>query len=249
MFQNNLLMASAGAAGGFVPLGVNFDGTNDYMNRAAAWTGASDSAASWTVVFWVNSNADGSEVEIHQGVAGCFDFLKRGTNKIEWLTYGPGCSGFRNRCTTTATITSSDGWVCVMSSSNGSTNQIYFGDTDVTSSIATSTSTEDNTSNSTWGAPGNLGAAKWNGDLAELYVDIDNRTDFSVEANRRRFFSDTGTPVDLGDDGSEPSGSSPICYLSVRKGGAATDLLTNRGTGGNYTEGGSLTLSSTNPGD
>ena len=246
---NALAGFGGGNAGEFLPTGVSFDGTNDFINRDAAWSGASDKAAGWTGVFWLKSAQDGDEVEIHQGVLGCCDFLKRPTNKLEFLTYGPGCSGFKNRCTTSSTILVSSGWVCVMCSSNGSTNQIYFGDSDVTDSIATSTSSEDNTFNSYWGSPGNEGAAKWEGDMAEMYIDLDTRTDFSVEANRRKFFSSTGTPVDLGSDGSSPSGASPVVYLSVRKGEAATAILSNRGTGGDYTDGGSVSLSSTSPGD
>jgi hypothetical protein len=213
-----------------------------------AWVGQSDKAASWTQVMWVKSANDGAEVEIHQGVGGCWDFFKRPSNQFQVYSIGLGCSGVRNKIFSDTTLVVASGWVCIMVSSDGSTNQMYFGDTDVTSSQATSTSTEDHTFNSTWGAAGNA-TAKWNGDLAELYIDLDNRTDFSVEANRRKFFSATGTPVDLGDDGSNPSGSSPVVYLSVRDGDAATALLTNRGTGGDYAEIGSLSLSSTNPGD
>ena len=245
---NALAGFGGGNAGEFIATGISFDGTNDFINRDAAWSGASDKAASWTVVFWVKSAADGSAAEVHQGFQGCFDFVKSSGNKMEFYTYGPGCSGFKNRSTTSADILVSSGWVCVMCSSNGSTNQIYFGDTDVTSSVATSTATEDYTFNSYWGSAGNE-SNKWNGDLAELYIDIDNRTDFSVEANRRKFFSSTGTPVDLGSDGSLPSGASPVVYLSVRQGEAATAILNNRGTGGDYTENGSLSLSSTSPGD
>jgi hypothetical protein len=247
MFQNNLLMA-AGSIGGFVPLGVNFDGSNDYIQRNAAFVGQSNKAASWTQVVWVRSDSDGSEKEIHQGVAGCWDMLKRPTNQLQFYTIGPGCSGYRNTIFSDTDLVNASGWVCIMCSSNGSTNQMYYGDTDVTSSQATSTSTEDHTANSTWGAAGNA-SAKWNGDMAELYLDFDNRTDFSVEANRRKFFGADGKPVDLGDDGSTPSGASPCVYLSVRDGDAAAALISNRGTGGDYIEYGTLTLSATNPGD
>ena len=176
MFQNNLLMA-AGSLGGFAPLGVNFDGTNDYINRAAAWVGASDKPASWTQVMWLKCAADGTAMEVHEGSSGCWDFERKSDNNFDFGTYGPGCSGYRNYATTNTTLVIASGWTCVMCSSNGSTNQMYYGDTDVTSSQATSTSTEDHTANSTWGAAGNA-SAKWNGDMAELYLDFDNRTDF-----------------------------------------------------------------------
>jgi hypothetical protein len=56
--------------------------------------------------------------------------------------------------------------------------------------------------------------------------------DLSVVANRRKFISSQYTPVDLGNDGSAPFGYQPAMYMSVRPGGVATDILTNRGVGG-----------------
>lgn len=56
--------------------------------------------------------------------------------------------------------------------------------------------------------------------------------DLSVTANRRKFISSTYTPVDLGDTGMLPFGYQPALYMSIRPGGVATDILTNRGVGG-----------------
>lgn len=86
------------------------------------------------------------------------------------------------------------------------------------------------------------------GDMAECWFD-DSYIDFSVEANRRLFYSATGKPVDLGSDGSTPTGSQPIIYLSVRPGDVAADFATNRGSGGNFTQNGTLAVASTSPSD
>lgn len=86
------------------------------------------------------------------------------------------------------------------------------------------------------------------GDMAEFWFD-DSYIDFSVEANRRKFMTAGGKPVDVGTDGSTPTGSAPIIYLSVRPGDAAADFCTNRGTGGNFTQNGTLALASTSPSD
>jgi hypothetical protein len=56
--------------------------------------------------------------------------------------------------------------------------------------------------------------------------------DLSVTANRRKFINADLTPVDLGNTGAGPFGTSPNIYMSVRPGGVATDILINRGTGG-----------------
>ena len=86
------------------------------------------------------------------------------------------------------------------------------------------------------------------GGMSEFWFDT-ARLDFSVEANRRKFVSATGKPVDVGTDGSTPTGSAPEIYLSVRPGDAAADFVTNRGTGNNFTQNGTLTLSGTSPSD
>jgi len=56
--------------------------------------------------------------------------------------------------------------------------------------------------------------------------------DLSVVANRRKFIDEFGFPVDLGTAASSPTGAAPQIYLSIRTPGAASEMLTNRGTGG-----------------
>jgi len=55
--------------------------------------------------------------------------------------------------------------------------------------------------------------------------------DLSVTANRRKFINADLSPVDLGNTGANPFGTSPAIYLSIRPGGVATDILINRGAG------------------
>ena len=53
----------------------------------------------------------------------------------------------------------------------------------------------------------------WNGCLAEVYFAPNQYLDLTVEANRRKFRSPTGSPVSLGADGSTPTGVAPYLYL------------------------------------
>lgn len=55
-------------------------------------------------------------------------------------------------------------------------------------------------------------------------------TDFSQEANRLKFFDAFGFPVDLGEDGSLPTGNVPLIYMNED-----FHLGTNYGSGGNFT--------------
>jgi len=86
---------------------------------------------------------------------------------------------------------------------------------------------------------------KFNGDLGPLWID-DSYIDLSVESNRRKFISSSGTPVDAGSDGSTPTGSQPLIYI---KGGATTwnSATQNVGSTSDFTMTGSVTDSSNEP--
>ena len=65
--------------------------------------------------------------------------------------------------------------------------------------------------------------------------------DFSQEANRNKFVDQLGYPKDLGDDGSEPTGSSPLIYMKFDN---TASFGTNLGTGGDFAKTGTITAGS-----
>jgi len=65
--------------------------------------------------------------------------------------------------------------------------------------------------------------------------------DFSQEANRNKFVDQLGYPIDLGDDGSEPTGSSPLIYMKFDN---TASFGTNLGTGGDFAKTGTITAGS-----
>lgn len=85
----------------------------------------------------------------------------------------------------------------------------------------------------------NGGGQNLDGKISGLYVD-QTYTDFSQESNRNKFIDQLGYPIDLGDDGSKPTGSSPLIYMKFDP----SSLGTNVGTGGNYTVNGAVIISS-----
>jgi hypothetical protein len=70
--------------------------------------------------------------------------------------------------------------------------------------------------------------------IAELWFDTVTETDDT------KFRTALGEPVDLGSDGSIPTGVAPAVYLSIRDAQAAAEFATSRGTGGDFTITGSL---------
>jgi len=80
------------------------------------------------------------------------------------------------------------------------------------------------------------------GDMADPYLNTVTSLDLSVLANRQKF-NIADTPVDLGADGSTPTGSAPAVFLS----GAVASWHTNKGAGGGFTLTGALAAGATNP--
>ena len=80
---------------------------------------------------------------------------------------------------------------------------------------------------------------RFRGSIAEFwftneYLGID-------DSNVNKFYSG-GQPMDLGSDGSIPTGNQPIAYYSVRSGDTAADFGVNRGSGPNFTTIGTPTV-------
>jgi hypothetical protein len=93
------------------------------------------------------------------------------------------------------------------------------------------------------------GNLKFDGCLSEFYFAPGQYLDFSLVANRRKFISPTGKPVQLGLTGSLPTGTAPLMYHHLDDGEAVANFATNRGTGGNFTITGTLDTAASSPSD
>jgi hypothetical protein len=74
-----------------------------------------------------------------------------------------------------------------------------------------------------------------NGCLAEIYIN-----QAAEVTDVTKFRTAGGAPVDLGSDGSTPSGSQPIGYFKS----IFSSFTVNSGSGGNYTKEGTTALTS-----
>lgn len=144
---------------------------------------------------------------------------------------------------TTNQWNSADGWLNILFSwdlGNDSVAQMYVNDTDDAAAATTFTDDTINYTNTECGVfttPLAGGGNLFNGDCAFIWFDPTQKIDFSVEANRRLFFTASGAVASLGDNGETPTGSSPMVYLT----GNEASFPTNKGTGGGFTEYGALT--------
>lgn len=235
--------------GGYVANAVDFDGTNDYLSKNTQLTGISDSSTG-ILSYWIRLDASTDFILI-QGQNGYIQ-LQFASQKFKFYmsdSTGTSIFWFQNNTTYSSGAT----WLHVLASwntgasagnkishlyVNGISNKTVMSDTASSFSINYDGDT-------VWGVCGTYsGGAKLNGCIAEAYFAPGQFLDFSVQSNREKFAL-LGKPVDLGSNGSLPTGTAPILYLK----NPAASFGTNSGTGGNLTVTGTLDVASTSPSD
>ena len=232
----------------YVTPAVNFDGINDLGLRGSDLTGNADNAKG-ILAFWTKFNGgDGSNQSILTSQTAKVR-IQRGTdNKFEIRLLNVGSTaGLIVKSSTTITVAS--GWTLFLASWDQAVtplNHLYFGDVDSKGTPTVNTTAVIDYTEINYSVGANISSAtKLDGCLADLYFNTSEYLDFSVEANRRLFIDASGKPVDLGADGSTPTGSAPIVFLK----GDETDFYNNLGPGGAFVETGALTICADSPSD
>lgn len=213
--------------------GQVFDGSNDYYTRGATLTGAAD-AKTFTVSFWFRRNSAVTYESILNAVTTVggstvrfeVDFFNDRVN-----LYAVNSSGTNILDISSETIQDSD-WHHIVASidlANAPGSLMYMDDE--LNTIVSTTFVNDTIDFTVadWGI-GALpdGTSKLTAAIADLWFNDGTYIDLSVEANRRKFITARGRPAYLGSDGSGPTGSQPILYLSG-------EFTANLGDGGNFT--------------
>lgn len=242
---------------GFSVAAADFDGTNDYMRRVGGLTGAADSK-SGIFSLWIRLDAaNGVENDFFMGTT----TLAGSDFKFFVIRTSAGSLLLRSFTSASAEVVQlvsnnflgSASWRHILGSWDesvgASARHLYIDDvSDLDFSNGSNANSDLTLGDWSVGAEP-TGSFKLDGALAELYFAPGQYLDFSVEANRRKFRTASGKPAQLGNDGSLPTSSSPLVYLSLRNGEAATSFASNRGTGGDFTITGTLTVSSDSPSD
>ena len=253
---------STGALTSYVAKGVDFNGSADYQLRGGPLTGASDSATGIFSCWFRLDGGNGAALSILSGsVAAMCEVFRTSSNTFE-LSFQPASQGQTyNFFSGTTYLSSSTGWKHILAAWDVSQGM---GAKDAKTSLYISSASDfsagtDNAggflvglssaSQTNWGVAAAVSAAqKWNGALADLYFAPGQYLDFTVAANRAKFIS-SGKPVNLGADGSVPTGTTPQLFLHVGSTGVVGDFATNLGSGGDFTVTGAPALASDNPSD
>jgi len=232
-------------AAGYVTTGNDYDGTNDFASRGAGLTGAADGKVG-IVSFWVRlDGGDGSSQHILQTLTVASILFQRFSDDKFYIICRKTDLTNIMLVASNTTYTTADGWIHVLASWNLATPEAHLFINNINDEAAGSTETDDTidyTAADWFIGANNAGAAKLNGCLSEFYLNTAEFLDISNAANRAKFISG-GKPVDLGADGSTPTGTAPIIYASDG------DPSTNAGGGGNFSITGALSACSDSPSD
>lgn len=239
--------APAGGAPPYAAVTTNFDGTNDWLSRASGLTSAVDGKLG-TLSFWIDKiQADGQSRGILRDTAGRLQINHTSGNLIQIV--GQSSGGTTNlTLISTSQIAAAGGWYHILASwdlLNG-LGHLYINDADVRAGSPTLNNGLIDYTTADLGIYSNVGGtSKFQCDATEFYFNFVEYVDITVEANRRKFIDAAGKPVDLGADGSTPTGSQPIIYLK----NPHTSYEVNLGYGGDFIANGSLTAGSSSPSD
>lgn len=240
------------ATGGASVGAVNLDGVNDHLARGADYTGSADTGTA-TISFWFKRSATGAVYLMDDTgtTASVINFSGvKGTNYLRIL--------LRTAAAATVCIieantlfTSLTRWYHVAAACDGPNSRadIYVNGVDDKDAANTSTANAsiDWTRADHFIGTQDGGGSKFAGDLAEFYVST-GYLDITQPANLAKLIQG-GRPVELGENCSYPSGSVPILCLRLKPGQSADNFRFNRGTGGDMTITGALSVSTSSPSD
>lgn len=223
----------------YTPNAVEFDGST-YLNGANPFP---TNSKRYTGSFWIKINeVDGALVDISNNQGAWPRIYRQGGGDNRFR--------FRSNSVDINSNTSSllgGSWNHVLYSfdaSDPTKRHIYINDIDEFGGAITYI---DAAIDSSSGGPYFLGGrdfANTNAyEIADWWMDSGTYIDFSIEANRRKFIDENGRAVNLGTDGSRPTGRTPDIFLS----GDTATWHTNDGSATGFTENGALTDASTSP--
>ena len=225
-----------GPAAPYAANGVNFDGSNDYLTRGADLTGVADSKL-WSGSVWFKRGTTGADQFLYWAEQGKPNVIFNVDNTLSIIGFP--VSGGKILDIHTSAITDTASWHHVMwavDMVDTAKRHLYVdGVSDLTVITYTNDIIDFSRNDHAIGAKTGSGT-KYNGCLADFWLALAQYIDLSVASNRLKFYN-AGNPVDLGSDGSTPTGAAPIMFFS----GATATWHTNDGSGGGFTENGALT--------
>lgn len=215
-----------------------FDGS-DFLSRGADLTGNADGKTG-IISVWVYPTETGITNDIYLTDHANFDVRINSANVVEIL--GANSSGTLILDIESSVSLSVNNLYHIVASWDlaSTTAHLYINGVDRLVSTTLTNDTIDYTSANHY--IGVLGNTRFKGEMGQLYGNWAEYIDLSVAGNLDKFYN--GGPVDLGADGSTPTGTAPLTYLN----NPYDTFEQNLGTGGNYSVSGTLAEGTNGPG-
>jgi hypothetical protein len=211
---------------------AEFNGTTQYLSKASALTGAVDGKVFSFAVALKPDTVSGTHYLLNLSAAGQRFAVFQTNDKVRIVGINSGGTTIFDAVTTSTTLTT--GWKMLLIGINlANAGDRYIYSSNIAQTVTWTTYTDDSIEFSA-GTALTVGATAtpssfFDGRIGFLWFNTEY-IDFSQEANRLKFFDAFNNPVDLGEDGSTPTGSQPLIYMNE-----GFHLGTNLGSGGNFT--------------
>ena len=236
----------------YVANAVHFDGAATYLTRGGGLTGAVDSKL-LTGSFWFKSNIDGTTKQIVtnsatlSGGTSYFNFRSPADNRMTLVGFNSSNSLILTLHSSANSNKVSNGWVHYVVSvdmANTSKRHVYINDVSDLAIAGPYTDDVLDLTRPDWSVGARCaGQDKVDGDLADVMLWPGVYVDLSVASNRRLFIDAGGKPVD-------PDVSIAILgtpAIALRN--PTSTWHSNQGSGGGFSEHGTLADATTSPSD
>lgn len=230
--------------GGYGAKPVTYDGSNDYLSLGSEPTGLSDTAIG-LLSFWLKGAAlaSGQSYLLYGGSIRFRAMFLSANDDLNIICSST--SGSLNLSMQSSIAVLDGSWhhiIAAWDTATAGNNKVYVDGVDRTSLSSRASSNIDYTFGSFQCGADSSGNNKLNADVSDVWFAHNQWLDLTSSTNREKF-AKNGRPVNLGSDGSKPTGTAPIIYFK----GPASNWGTNAGTGGNFTVNGTFTDASTKP--
>jgi hypothetical protein len=224
------------AGSSFTYYATAFDSsTPDYMTISG--TPAFSDAKTGLLSFWIKTTSgDGNSQRILMRANTDFIILRTTANAVRIQGYNGDGATLSIRMTTTATVTAGSGWHHVLMNWDTSNATNCWCVVDGTEGTALDNRTDATVDYTFSGWYFGYSSSGLDADVCEFYFAPGQSLGAYSSANVQKFRSTGAQPVDLGSDGSTPTGSQPGFYLK----NPYSSFETNSGSGGNFTVSGTL---------
>jgi hypothetical protein len=240
--SNKIFLAAAGAAAGaaYEANGVDWNGSS-HLNRTSSLR---SDGGQFTLSVWFKKDAASSGGALYHhamnGQYGAYPAVYLQVNTNEAVSFDLNSyAGSILLARGSGNNVAIDGqWNHWMGSWNGTSGHIYINGTSYAPSSLSNGTVSWSSGLIDMRVGGTSVYTPFNGSMAEFYLN-DVYIDLSQASNRAKFYDANDAPVDLGANGENPTGSTPLVYFKLNYNDGVPNLGNNLGSAGNYTVTGS----------